>query len=223
MDSKVTKLAVLTLISLFALIIVIVFATNPGRFGKLINGGSGADNSGSMSGSSGMTSYGVQIGDNLKGFIAESDFFDSSEKLEQIISEDVEAVDIKVSAGEGTITVRVYNTRGGLETGAVFKADVQKIGKAEKDEEMSSDRAMKNTITADTDIYTDADMDGIIEIDNLDVGVYKVSLQEQKGYHVPQTAERITITETAKKGSSTAVADNSNEYRSNSSADISTE
>lgn len=105
MDSKVFRMALLTIFSVFALIAVIVYATNADRinglFGK--NGNNSAD---SASTEASLTlpeeAYGEQIGDNLNGFLYDEDFFDEVEKVPSVVV-------IKKSAASSSIPEEAPN------------------------------------------------------------------------------------------------------------------
>ncbi|MCH4193004.1 MAG: hypothetical protein LKF52_11910 [Butyrivibrio sp.] len=183
MDSKVVRLAILTFISLIALILVVVYATNTDRIHALINGGADASAqvSSSVAGVS-VTAYGEQIGDNLKSFLSDETFFDKDDILQQVVSEDVQSVALEAEAGEGSITAKVINDRSGLETGIPFVVSVTTGRSGAKQK-----------------LYTDTDCNGMIEINHLKTGSYLVTLQSMDGYHVPLTGSMVEVTEPEKK------------------------
>ena len=191
MDSKVIRLAILTFISLIALVLVVVYATNTDRIHALLDGSADASTEASSSSVTGgsVTVYGEQIGDNLKSFLSDETFFDENDILQQVVSEDVQSVTLETQTGEGSITAKVINDRNGLETGTPFVVAVSK--KAAK---------------AKQKLYTDDDCDGMIEIDHLQTGSYVVTLQSMDGYHVPVTGRTVEVTEPEKE-QSTGVAD----------------
>ncbi|MDC7293663.1 hypothetical protein NXH67_09050 [Butyrivibrio sp. DSM 10294] len=89
MDSKVFRMALLTIISVFALIAVIVYATNAdkigGLFGKKGNNAATGESSEAVSLTLAEEAYGEQIGDNLNGFLYDEDFFDETEKVPSVV------------------------------------------------------------------------------------------------------------------------------------------
>lgn len=189
MDSKVIRLAILMFISLLALILVVIYVTNTDRINALINGASDASAESAISATEGVSSdFGEQIGDNLKSFLTDETFFDQNNALAEISSQDVENVSMDVKTGKGSIIVKIMNERGGLETGNLFSVTVT----AEKNQSKA-----KSSQTAKETFYSDNDMDGIIEIDDLPIGSYYVELQEISGYHVPVTGITAEVTENA--------------------------
>ena len=87
MDYKVFRMAILTIISAFVLVLVIVYATNADRINELLGKNKGDATAGEAASfmSSGGPFYGDQIGDNLDGFIYDEDFFDETEKVPSIV------------------------------------------------------------------------------------------------------------------------------------------
>ena len=87
MDYKVFRMAILTIISAFALVLVIVYATNADRINELLGRGKGdaaANDAASFMSSDGPF-YGDQIGENLDGFLTDDSFFDETEKVPSIV------------------------------------------------------------------------------------------------------------------------------------------
>lgn len=89
MDSKVFRMALLTILSVFALIAVIVYATNAdkinGLFGKKGKEAATAESSAVSSIMLPEEAYGEQIGENLNGFLYDEDFFDETEKVPSVV------------------------------------------------------------------------------------------------------------------------------------------
>ncbi|MBP7348076.1 MAG: hypothetical protein KA965_05290 [Butyrivibrio sp.] len=189
MDFKIIRLAVLMFISLLALILVVIYATNTDRIDTLINGASDASAESAISATEGLSSdFGEQIGDNLKAFLTDETFFDQNNALAEISSQNVESVSMEVRPEKGSITVKIMNERGGLETGNLFSVTVT----AEKNQSKA-----KSSQTAKETVYADNDLDGIIKIDDLPIGSYFVKMQEISGYHIPVTGVTAEVTESA--------------------------
>ena len=97
MDKKVFTMAVLTMISAFILIMVIVYATNADKINKLLGGGKESQTSVEEilpeEETATVTVHGDQIGDNLNGFLLDEEFFDETEKIPSVVV-------IKKSSGE---------------------------------------------------------------------------------------------------------------------------
>ncbi len=89
MDAKVFRLTLLTIISAFLLVIVILYATNADKINKLFgaNKGSSAATEYSAEGASVIdeASYAQQIGDDLKSFLYDDDFFDEAEQIPAVV------------------------------------------------------------------------------------------------------------------------------------------
>ena len=88
MDAKVFRMALLTIISAFILVLVIIYVTNTDKINALIGK---KDNSSGVEASSDASSfvtdiiYGQQIGDDLKSFLYEDNFFDENEKILSVV------------------------------------------------------------------------------------------------------------------------------------------
>jgi hypothetical protein len=87
MDSKVFRMALLTIISVILLVAVIVYATNADKINGLIGKKTAAPDEGVAEASfiAPETVYGEQIGDNLNGFLYDEDFFDETEKIPSVV------------------------------------------------------------------------------------------------------------------------------------------
>ena len=88
MDAKVFRMAILTIISAFILVAVIIYATNADRINRLF--GKGEQNEAADSASIEVSvadeaAYGQQIGDNLKAFLYDDDFFDEAEEVPAVV------------------------------------------------------------------------------------------------------------------------------------------
>ena len=87
MDSKVFRMALLTIISVMLLVAVIVYATNADKINGLIGKKSATSDEGAaeISFVAPETVYGQQIGDNLNAFLYDEDFFDETEKIPSVV------------------------------------------------------------------------------------------------------------------------------------------
>ena len=84
-SDKVFRLSVVTIVSAFVLILVIVYVTNTDKFNALFNRNQTQQ---SAQEAASINASGVQIeqiGDNLNGYIIDTDFFDENEKIPQVI------------------------------------------------------------------------------------------------------------------------------------------
>ena len=89
MDSRVFRMAILTIISAFILVLVIVYATNSDKINRML--GIGVEKATSTEAASVEVSveeevvYGDQIGDSLNAFTLDEDFFDETEKVPSVM------------------------------------------------------------------------------------------------------------------------------------------
>ncbi|MBQ7616100.1 MAG: hypothetical protein IJU77_13730 [Butyrivibrio sp.] len=94
MDAKVFRMAILTIISAFILVLVIIYATNSDRINDMFGWGrekeassesvSSETDPGEISQASEII-YGDQIGDSLDSFLLDDDFFDETEKIPSVM------------------------------------------------------------------------------------------------------------------------------------------
>lgn len=88
MDAKVFRLAILTILSAFILVAVIIYATNADKIGRLLGNDNKNETSESVSTEEAVAdeaSYGQQIGDDLKAFLYDDDFFDETEEVPAVV------------------------------------------------------------------------------------------------------------------------------------------
>ena len=86
MDSKAFRLSILAIITTIVLVGVVVYAANREKINSLIGASGAAEAEVSETVEEGTaTDYGEQIGDNLKGFLTASDFFDKSEQRPSVV------------------------------------------------------------------------------------------------------------------------------------------
>jgi hypothetical protein len=89
MNRRVFSLAILTMISAFILIMVIVYATNADKINRLFGWEKEKQEAVTEEASEKETAtetvYGDQIGDNLSGFLLDEDFFDENEKIPSVV------------------------------------------------------------------------------------------------------------------------------------------
>ena len=88
MDKRVFTLAILTIISAFILVLVIVYATNASKVNELFGWGQEKEITAQVTEEEealSETVYGDQIGDNLSAFMLDEDFFDETEKIPSVV------------------------------------------------------------------------------------------------------------------------------------------
>ena len=196
MDSRLKRLAIIGCLGIVVLVLLIVIYAN-GGFKKLVGGSSGSgaqsvtadaagsssDNASGAGTSSTDTSSAVsgaltgQVGDNLKGFLEDSNFFDKDNKdfLEGLL-DDSKRVSILTTSVEKDLRVQVVDTRGNLVTGENFNVKLT-------DEKGESSE------------YKDLDKDGIIYVGALSPGNYEVRLQPLGDYKMPINSTTVRVKE----------------------------
>lgn len=86
MDSKTFRLSILAIITTIVLIGVVVYAANRDKINAMIGAKETAEVEATEAvEEASVTDYGEQIGDNLKGFLTASDFFDKSEQRPSVV------------------------------------------------------------------------------------------------------------------------------------------
>lgn len=121
------------------------------------------------------------IGADLSAFLRDDDFFDkdtssktnSNYSAEQEYDENgqpVTAVSLLASSVEKDIRVRIVDNKGNIVTGHDFMIDVEGEG-----------------------LHIDEDMDGVIQIQNVKPGDYKLSLRDMDGLKVPSEPVNVNV------------------------------
>lgn len=111
-----------------------------------------------------------QIGSNLSAFLSDETFFDPEIKFKSLESYSGRNVFLVMSSVAKDLRIMVVDSVGRLVTGTEFTVTIQDVGE-----------------------YTDRDKDGIIYVDDLRSGEYSVFLNEQDGFHVPNTITTIQV------------------------------
>ena len=98
MDRRVFRMAILTIISAFILVLLIVYATNAKKINELFGWGQEKEISTEVTEGTSQEEVftGDQIGDDLSGFLLDEDFFDETEKVPSVV------VRKKTSAGNAS-------------------------------------------------------------------------------------------------------------------------
>ena len=113
MDKKVFSMALLTILSAFILIIVIIYATNTDKINKLFGRG-GSNSSAVMESTQEIsvteTEYGQQIGDNVKSFMYDDSFFDENEEIPASVV--IQQKPASVDAGSQSSSGDLEDSRG---------------------------------------------------------------------------------------------------------------
>ena len=107
MDARVFRMAILTIISAFVLVLVIVYATNTEKINSLFGWDRKTEvaaDAASVEASEEEVIYGDQIGDSLNGFLLDDDFFDETEKIPSVVVIKKSDSSTDESSAEGSFT-----------------------------------------------------------------------------------------------------------------------
>ena len=88
MDTRVFRMAILTILSAFILVLVIVYATNTEKINSLFGWGQKSQPVTEVATEETTEEeviYGDQIGDSLNAFLLDDDFFDETEKIPSVV------------------------------------------------------------------------------------------------------------------------------------------
>lgn len=113
------------------------------------------------------TDKGYQIGYSLTGFWRDEDFFD---KEPQETPDEKERVSLMVTSVEKDLRIQVLDQTGELVTGEPFCIILENVGE-----------------------YEDTDGDGVIYIDSIASGEYKLYLKPVENYQVPMSITRVHV------------------------------
>ena len=190
------------IVTCIVLIFLLVFFTNRETIKESLAGRTGTHASSgivTVEQEGNRTEFGLQIGDNLKAFIADETFFDDHMVIpvtEEYTEEEVVSVSILAAAEDGDLVIRLFNAAGTVLTGERFKATVSR-------EEAGRQIDL---------VFIDDDEDGVIRAKGLTNGEWHITVEELDGYHMPVQGAKITLGgENASEGSSEMTDDNGNQ------------
>lgn len=166
MGSKGIKRALLSMIGIFLVLVGVIVAVNLDMVKQKLGIGSEEQSEEQTE----EAENGGQIGEDLSAFVHDETFFDPEVKFKSIEMYTGKKVSMIAAASAGELRLIVTDSVGELVTGVPFTVEVQGIGE-----------------------FKDKDEDGIICIDNLETGEYRVSMQEQEGYTVPDSVTSIRV------------------------------
>lgn len=204
MDSRLKKLSILGCLAVIViLVLVVVYAnggmkkngaagrdavqtasTDSGTASSANAGSAGAEGTAAASGeiTNGSSTFSGkitenQVGDNLKGFLEDDNFFDKDNKdfLEGLL-DNSKRVSIATTSVEKDLRVQVLDNKGDLVTGEDFSIRLT-------DEK------------GGTSDYKDPDKDGIIYVGSLSPGNYEVRLLPIGDYKVPINSTTVRVKE----------------------------
>lgn len=178
MDSKGKKIGILlVLCALLAVMAAVVLANYNRLVGK--DASPAASSNTDSAPSQIIEADGRVHGADLSAFMKDSDFFDagvpdsSGQNTYDEVDENgdpVRSLTISASSVERDIRVKIMDDRGEVVSGQEFSVEV-----------------------ADTGVYVDEDRDGVILIQDIRPGEYKVSLEEQQGFKVPESPVSVRV------------------------------
>lgn len=176
MDSKLKRLTVSCMFLLIILVILFVVYMNRSKLPSHRNDSHGdlqtvSEETHTVN-TEQETFEGKQIGNNLKAFMDDEEFFDKEKTKYEKYLEQRSTVSMILTSVEKDLRIKLVNFDGDIITGEPFSVNIS--GKGE---------------------YTDDDMDGIIYVPYLKAGDYSVTLQKMDGYTVPGNAARVNVKE----------------------------
>ena len=163
MDSKLVKMGIL-IVSLFTVTVLLIVLA--------INGRIGANKQNTVQVADAPIEQDIeQMPQDLSAWMSDETFFDEVKigdgKYEV---KEVKKADFMVSSIDKDIRIVVMDDQGKVITGRRFRADVSDLGE-----------------------YNDDDRDGIIYIEDVSPGDYKISLKNVTGYEAPKEAVKISV------------------------------
>ena len=163
MDSKLVKMGIL-IVSLFTVTVLLIVLA--------INGRIGANKQNTVQVADAPIEQDIeQMPQDLGAWMSDETFFDEVKigdgKYEV---KEVKKADFMVSSIDKDIRIVVMDDQGKVITGRRFRADVSDLGE-----------------------YNDDDRDGIIYIEDVSPGDYKISLKNVTGYEAPKEAVKISV------------------------------
>lgn len=170
MGSKGMKRALVSMILMFLVLAAVILASNPDMVRQKL-GGKTQEQTDTENPAQDMEEGG-QIGEDLSAFVQDETFFDPEVKFKSIEMYSGTRVTMTAASAEKDLYIFIEDSVGELVKGARFVAELWDIGE-----------------------YEDEDEDGIIHIKDLEPGEYSISLQELKGYQVPDTITTIRVKE----------------------------
>lgn len=157
MDKKVFTMALMTIISAFILVVVIIYATNADKINEML-GKKSSSSSVEISAEEVSTSqeiYGQQIGNDLKSFLYDEDFFDEAEKVPAVvvIQQNTKTVD---SSTDSSSNAEDYEDGSGMAV----------VGQLDNPDALSSVAGLDNSATSGSSGNTPATNPGAAPSDN---------------------------------------------------------
>lgn len=175
MDSKLRRLTVACVFFAFILLALIMIYMNKDHFEAQrtsTNVVESLETEDVLGSGKVQTSEGIQIGNDLSGFMNDEDFFDKEKTKYEKLLEEKNTLSLMMTSIEKDLRIKILDHNGDLVSGEIFKVKLEGEG-----------------------TYSDMDKDGIIYIRHLSAGEYFVSLEEKEGYVVPRDPTRVNVKE----------------------------
>lgn len=170
MDSKLKGLTISCMFFLIILVILFVVYMNRSELPVKRDDSQTANKTVQNEDAANETFEGKQIGNNLKAFLEDEEFFDKEKTKYQEYLEQRNTISMILTSIEKDLRIKIVNYDGDIVTGESFVVDIS--GKGE---------------------YTDDNQDGIIYVPYLKAGDYLVTLKETEGYTVPANGARVNV------------------------------
>lgn len=119
-----------------------------------------------------QTPDGIQLGNDLSGFMSDESFFDKEKTKYEKFLEEKNTLSLMLTSIEKDLRIKILDHNGDLVSGKIFKVQIEGEG-----------------------TYSDMDRDGIIYIRYLPAGDYLVSLEEMDGFTVPKDPVLVNVKE----------------------------
>jgi len=170
MDSRLKSLTISCMFFLIILVVLFVVYVNRSELPKRQTASTTVSEEVQVPETTKETFEGKQIGNNLKAFLEDEDFFDKEKTKYEEYLEQRSSISMILTSIEKDLRIKVVDFDGDIITGEQFVVDISDKGE-----------------------YTDEDKDGIIYVPYLKAGDYTVTLQEIEGYTVPANGARVNV------------------------------
>lgn len=170
MDSKLKGLTISCMFFLIILVVLFVVYMNRSELPKRQTDAQTVSEEVQIPETTKETFEGKQIGNNLKAFLEDEEFFDKEKTKYEEYLEQRNTISMILTSIEKDLRIKVVDFDGEIITGETFAVDISDKGE-----------------------YTDDDQDGIIYVPYLKAGDYTVTLKEIEGYTVPENGARVNV------------------------------
>ena len=170
MDSRLKRLTIACMFFLIILMVLFVVYMNRSELPSYKNDSQVVSEDVEVLENAKETFEGKQIGNNLRAFLEDEEFFDKEKTKYEEYLEQRNTISMILTSIEKDLRIKIVDYDGKIITGEKFVVDISDKGE-----------------------YTDEDEDGIIYVPYLKSGDYSVTLQKMEGYTVPENAARVNV------------------------------